>query len=149
MSLRDVLEIVSSLALVASVLVLAWQSRQLAQATRLATRTAVAGAMSDAATNLRAVFDALLTYPELRPYICDGVPLPAAGIEHSRAQTMCEMMCDAVEASLEVGETIPGAGFALSGWPDWARWVLASSPGSAAHVATNPTWYPRLTALAT
>jgi len=138
------LQVLSVLAVVGSVLVLAWQSREVAHATRLATKTAVATAMSDAAANVRGVFDALLTYPELRQYITDGAPLPAEPLERARAQTLCEMLCDAIEASLEVAAQVPGADHALSGWPSWATWVLANSPGSAAHVARRPTWYPRL-----
>jgi hypothetical protein len=147
-SLGDVLQVVSALAVVGSVLVLAWQSRQLASASRLASRTAIAGAMSEAATNLRAVFDALLTYPELRPFITDGEPLPTAKHLRARAQTLCEMLCDAAEASLEVAAQVPGADDALGGWPDWAAWVLGASPGSLEHVRAHPIWYPRLSVIA-
>src|SRR5690242_16052246 len=101
------LQVLSVVAVVGSVLVLAWQSREVARATRLATRTAVAGVMTDAASNVGAVFEALLAYPELRPYITDGVPLPQAALEHARAQTLCEMLCDAIEASLEAASQVP------------------------------------------
>jgi hypothetical protein len=147
MSLADLVQLVSSVALVVSVLFLAWQTQQVASATKLASRTAVADAMADAADNMRAVFEALLTYPELRPYICDGAPMPTSGTLQSRAQTLCEMLCDAAEASLEVAARVPGADDALGGWPDWARWVLAGSPGSTQHVLAHPTWYPRLMAI--
>jgi hypothetical protein len=144
MSLADLVQLISSTALVVTVLVLAWQTRQVASATRLASKTAVANAMSDAANNVRAVFEALLEHPELRQYICDGAPMPTEGILRSRAQTLCEMMCDAAEASLEVASQVPGADQALRGWPDWARWLLDSSPGSRHHVLAHPAWYPRL-----
>lgn len=147
LSLADVVQVVSLLALMVSVLLLAWQSREVANASRLASRTAVAAAMSDAATNMRAVFEALLTYPELRPYISDGVPLPAPRLMNARAQTLCEMLCDAAEASLEVAAQVPGAIGALSGWPDWAAWVLRGSPGSLDHVLAHPSWYPRLVSI--
>ena len=118
------LQVLSVLAVVASVLALAWQSREVAKATRLATKTAVASAMSDVTSNLRAIFEALIAL--------------------ARAQTMCEMMCDAAEASLEVAAQVPGADQPLGGWSDWAAWVLSNSPGSAAHVSQRPLWYPRL-----
>jgi hypothetical protein len=124
MSLADLVQLVSSVALVVSVLFLAWQTQQVASATRLASRTAIADAMSDAAGNVR-----------------------AGGTLQSRAQTLCEMMCDAAEASLEVAARVPGADDALGGWPDWARWVLAGSPGSTQHVLAHPSWYPRLVAI--
>jgi hypothetical protein len=138
------LQVLSVLAVVASVLALAWQSREVAKATRLATKTAVASAMSDVTSNLRAIFEALITHPELRQYICDGAPLPTDPLALARAQTMCEMMCDAAEASLEVAAQVPGADQPLGGWSDWAAWVLSNSPGSAAHVSQRPLWYPRL-----
>jgi hypothetical protein len=138
------LQVISVIAVVGSVLVLAWQSREVARASRLATKTAVAAAITDSAANVRAVFEALLAYPELRAYITDGQPLPAAPRERAQAQTMCEMMCDAVEASLEVASRVPGADEALGGWPDWASWVLGASPGCADHVRQNGAWYPRL-----
>lgn len=141
------LQVLSVIAVVGSVLVLAWQSREVARATRLATRTAVAGVMTDAAANVRAVFEELIEHPELRAYITDGVPLPPAALERSRAQTMCEMVCDAIEASLSAAEQIPGSRDALRGWPEWGAWVLASSPGCADHVRQNPVWYPRLSVL--
>jgi len=95
------LQVLSLVAVVVSVLLLAWQSREVARATRLATRTAVAGVMTDSAANVRSVFEGLLAHPELRQYVTDGVPLPADPLEHARALTMCEMLCDALEASLE------------------------------------------------
>jgi hypothetical protein len=141
------LQVLSVIAVVGSVLVLAWQSREVARATRLATRTAVAGVMTDAAANVRAVFEELIEHPELRAYVTDGVPLPRAPLEHSRAQSMCEMVCDALEASLSAAEQIPGSYDALRGWPEWGAWVLANSPGCADHVRQNPVWYPRLRVL--
>jgi len=141
------LQILSVVAVVCSVLVLAWQSREVAHATRLATHTSVSGVMTDAAANMRAVFEALLAYPELRKYVTDGVPLPVVALEQARAQTMCEMFCDAMEGSLEAAAQVPGGDQVLGGWPDWAKWVLASSPGCSEHVRLHPIWYPRLAAL--
>lgn len=147
LSLADVLQVVSSLAVVGSVLVLAWQSKAVANASRLASKTARAAAMSDAAANMRAVFEALLEHPELRPYITDGEPLPTIPLLRARALTLCEMLSDAAEASLEVAAQVPGAADVLVGWPDWAEWVLSNSPGAMEHVAVHPAWYPRLSAL--
>ena len=143
----ETLQVLSVVAVVGSVLVLAWQGREVARATRLATKTAVAGVMTDAASNVRAVFEALLAHPELRPYITDGVPLPRTPLEHARAQTLCEMLCDAIEASLQAATQVPGADKVLGGWPDWAAWVLGASPGCADHVRQNPAWYPLLAPL--
>ena len=141
------LQVLSLVAVVVSVLLLAWQSREVARATRLATRTAVAGVMTDSAANVRSVFEGLLAHPELRQYVTDGVPLPADPLEHARALTMCERLCDALEASLETAARVPGGDEVLAGWPDWSAWVLASSPGCAEHVRQHPSWYPRLAAL--
>jgi hypothetical protein len=143
-SIRDPVEILTLITLAGTVLVLAWQTRHVARSSRLASETAVAGVMADAAANIRIVFESLLTYPELRPYITDGMALPTDPTERSRAQTMCEMLCDALEASLETAAHVPGGRDALSGWPDWAGWILQRSPGSADHVAEHPQWYPRL-----
>jgi len=144
-SFRDPIQVLTLITLAGTVLVLAWQTRHVARASRLASETAIAGVMSDAAANVRIVFEALLTYPELRPFIVDGQPLPSEPVERSRAQTMCEMLCDALEASLETAARVPGGEEALSGWPDWAAWVLQRSPGSATHVSDHGQWYPRLT----
>ena len=146
-SLHDAIEVLTLLTLAGTVIVLAWQTRHVARASRLASETAVASVMSDAAANVRVVFEALLAYPQLRPYITEGQPLPSDPIERSRAQTMCEMLCDALEASLETAAHVPRGGEALSGWPDWAAWVLGRSPGSAEHVAEHAVWYPRLSRL--
>jgi hypothetical protein len=43
----------------------------------------------------------LLTYPGLWPCIVGGQPSPDDPFERSRAQTTCEMLCDATEASLD------------------------------------------------
>lgn len=146
-SFNDVVEVLTLLTLAGTVLVLAWQTRHVARASRLASQTAMATVMSDAAANVRVVFESLLAYPELRPYITDGEPLPSDAMERSRAQTMCEMLCDAVEASLEAASQVSGGDETLSGWPDWAAWVLERSPGSAAHVTEHSVWYPRLSAV--
>jgi hypothetical protein len=141
------LQVLSVVAVVSSVLVLAWQSREVAHATRVAANTSVSGVMTDAAANMRSVFEALLTYPDLRKFVTEGAPLPAAPLDRSRAQTMCEMFCDAMEGSLETAAQVPGGEKVLGGWPDWATWVLASSPGCSEHVRLHPIWYPRLTEL--
>ena len=107
----------------------------------------MATAMSDVTAHLREVLQSLIAYPELRPFICDGQPLPTAGTELARAQTLCELLCDALEATLEVASQIPGAGRAMSGWSDYAQGVLRTSPGSVSHVSGHPNWYPRLSAI--
>jgi hypothetical protein len=141
------LQVLSLLAVVASVLVLAWQTKQVATATTLASKTAVAAAMSDTTAHVRAVLQTLLTYPELRPFIFGGESLPLSGQELARAQTLCEMLFDSLEVTLEVVANLPGADSALTGWSDYAESVPRDSPGSAAHVSAHPNWYPRLAAL--
>ena len=104
-------------------------------------------ATTDATANMRAVFEELLDHPELRPFISDGEPLPTVPLLRARAVTLCEMLRDAAEASLETATQVPGADEVLSGWPDWAAWVLSNSPGSMEHVSAHPAWCPRLRAL--
>ncbi len=140
-------EVLSLVALVGSVLVLAWQSKEVATATRLASRATVEGAISDVAVHLGGVLQTMVTYPHLRQYVYDGVPLPASGEERARAETLCELLCDAAETTLEVTARLPHADDALIGWTLYARSILDSSPTCAAIVSANPSWYPRLSSV--
>lgn len=141
------IEFLTLVALVASFLALAWQGKEVAAATRFASMTSVESTMAHLASNFGAVLQLLVTYPELRPYVYDGEPLPESGNELARAQTLCELLCDAAENTLVVTARMPHAAKDLDGWTSYSRSFLRNSPGCASIVEAYPDWYPMLSSV--
>ena len=65
------MQLVATLAVVASVLVLAFQTRELTRQSRVANKVAAAKADREIFSMFERVFDGFLQYPEFRPYFYD------------------------------------------------------------------------------
>ena len=138
------IEVLTLVALTASFFALAWQGKEVAAATRFASKASVESTMAHLAANFGAVMQLLVTYPELRRYVYEGEPLPESGNDLARVQTLCELLCDAAETTLVVAARMPHAATDLQGWARYARSILDSSPGCASIVERYPHWYPML-----
>lgn len=147
------MELAGLIAVVVSVLVLAWQSREVAKQTRIANaqaRMANEPAEASGVTSMDALqppLSHLLVYPHLRPYFCRGTALadcPSAD-QASQVETLAEMFADGVEMALEAGHLAGPYRRHLADWESYAAHLLRNSPAVEALIREQGAdWYPRL-----
>jgi hypothetical protein len=104
-----VLNVVSVVAVVVSVLLLAWQSRSVAVQTKLQNQIAVSTAGDGALALLHSSLRIFLEEPELRVYFYSG-EMPPVGVQGTRVATLAEMIADCVEVGCETVATLEVAG---------------------------------------
>lgn len=134
----------SLIAVIVSLLVLAWQSWEVARQARISTQVASAAAWSETTDRLHRVAAVFLTRPELRTYFYEGRRPPPGGDDLVAVTVIAEMLADTIEGSLQLGQDIPGASRALQGWYSYAHFLRSESPVLRAWIRAHPTWYPRL-----
>ncbi len=130
-----------------SVLVLAWQSWQVARQARMSTQVAAAAVWSETTDRLHRIVTVFQTRPALRAYFYEGKPVPQSGDELTEVTAIAEMLADTIEGSLQLGHDIPGASKGLQGWYSYATFLRSGSPALDAWIGEHPTWYPRLVGL--
>jgi hypothetical protein len=127
-----------------SVLILAWQSWQVARQARISTQVAAGAAWSETTDRLHRIVSLFLTRPELRAYFYEGKPLSQSGNDLTTVTVLAEMLADTIEGSLQLGHEIPGADKTLDGWYSYANFLRSESPALEEWIAAHPTWYPWL-----
>lgn len=142
-----VLNVVSVVAVVVSVLFLAWQSHSAAVQTKLQVQIAVTSAGEDAIALLHSALRTFIEQPELRVYFYGGEK-PPGGLDGERVATLAEMFADCVESGCETAASLEIAASRLTGWPDYGRFLLNNSPVVSDLVSAQPEWYPRFATLA-
>jgi hypothetical protein len=130
-----------------SVLLLAWQSGQVARQTRISTQVAAAAVWSETTDRLHRIVTVFLTRPEIRAYFYGGKQAPESGNDLTVVTAIAEMLADTIEGSLQLGNDIPGAAKGLQGWNSYATFLRKGSPALDAWIGEHPTWYPRLAGL--
>ncbi len=134
----------SLIVVIVSLLVLTWQSWEVARQARVSTQVAAAAAWSETTDRLHRVVAVFLSRPELRVYFYEGRPPPPGGDDLVAVTVLAEMLADTIEGSLQLGQDIPGADKALQGWYSYASFLRSASPVLKGWIGAHPTWYPRL-----
>lgn len=140
------LENVSLLFVGGSVLLLAWQSHELAKQSRLSNQVAMASMMGQTGAELGAVHQILVDRPELWKYFYGGEPAPQGDDDLvARVSIVAEMLADCIEGALQIGRGVPAFGKVnLEDWEAYGRSVLETSPAvvAALHDARARSYWP-------
>jgi len=86
--------------LIFSVVLLAWQTRSVAEQTRISNSIAAAAVTGDSANRLRAILELFVQYPELRAYFYENKPYPRRGSQRRRVLSIAETFADCLETGL-------------------------------------------------
>ncbi|MGH9197731.1 MAG: hypothetical protein ACRD1T_18560 [Acidimicrobiia bacterium] len=142
--MTDYAELVGLAVLVASVLLLAWQTWEVARQTRIANEVASAGAQLDSTNLLNSVLLVLVQDPGLRPYFYAGRHPPHDVSVQQKIEGVADMLADVVEANLDVGHRLSSFAHNLPDWEDYGRFLLRNSPQVKSWVTEHPVWFPWL-----
>lgn len=110
-----------------SVILLAWQTRAVAQQTKISNAIAGASVISNSTSGLREVLLVFTAHPELRPYFYEFKRPPLRGHKRARIVTIAEILADVLEEGLSVNDLVRTD--RISGeWPQYCADVLTASP---------------------
>lgn len=139
--------VVGTIAVIASVLVLAFQARELAKQSRIANEVAGAETNRELITMFVPVHRVFIDYPELRGQFYDQSP--AAPNDHDRVRLLevAEMMADALQVAVETVDRLASYQRYTDAWKDSAYTVLLTSSTLRLVVRDHPGWWPTLESL--
>ena len=131
---------------IVSVTLLAWQTRAVAQQTRISNAIARASIISNESSSLRQVFSLFVEYPELRQYFYGSKLLPVNRHRRERIISVAEILGDILEDGLVVNNILPTVRFAER-WPPFCTGFLTTSPALNELLRQHPEWRPLLRSL--
>jgi hypothetical protein len=143
LSLTNIVAIVGLIGAIASVGLLAWQTRAVADQAKISNRIAQASIISNSSNNLREFFLIFIEHPELRPYFYESKKPPSWGVKRTRLIVLAEMLGDIFEDGLVAHHLVP----TIRSYDDWVKYcstVLAASPILKETMELHPGWWPRL-----
>lgn len=138
--------IVGLIGLVATIALLAWQSRAAAKQAEVANAIAGATVLFTCTASLHEVLRLFVQQPELRAYFYAGAPCPTHGLERDRMITIAEMLADTLEDGLVAHRLVP-ASESETDWIGYCRQMRSSSPTLDMIIDENVEWWPQLARL--
>lgn len=126
-----------------STLLLAWQTRAVAEQARVSNAIAGTSVLHNSLEGIRAVFMLFVERPELRAYFYDGKPCPKRGATRARVLTIADMFADALEDGL-VGTRLVPSSESTDDWIGYSQHVIRHSPALREILTTFPRWWPNL-----
>ena len=128
---------------IASVSLLALQTRTLIEQTKISNAIARATVISNASSSLRQVFRIFIERPELRPYFYESKDPPLRGYKRARIITTAEILGDIFEDGLVAHSPLPTSR-SSEAWARYCGLVLTASPIMNEIMQRNPDWWPQL-----
>lgn len=144
--LTDVATIGGLAGVVVSVAILAWQTRAVAQQTKISNAIASASVLSNSTSSLRQLFLLFLEYPELRPYFYESKHPPLRGPKRTRAFAVAEILADILEEGLSANRLVRNIRIDEE-WPLYCTYMLTASPALTEIMKQHPDWWQLLRAL--
>lgn len=144
--LTEITAIGGLIGLIASLVLLAWQTREVAKQTRISNAIAGAAGLGESTNHLREVLVLFVDRPELRSFFYDGKPCPRRGPQRIRVITIADMLADVLEVGLVTTRLIPSTE-SYEDWLRYSRYMLAHSPVLVDFVREHPDWFPQLALL--
>lgn len=144
--LSEITSILGIGGLILSIILLAWQTRAVAQQTKISNNIAGASVATSANGVVREIYMLFIDSPALRPYFYGGKPCPRRGSQRTRVITVAEMFADALESVSFGYKIVPSSGY-LEPWTSYCQYMLEVSPALRDLVCAYPHWWPALHAM--
>jgi hypothetical protein len=161
LSLTGIVAIGGLVGAIASVGLLAWQTRAVAQQAKASNAISRAAVISNSSANLRQVSMLFFEQPELWPYFYESKNPPPCGDIRTQLIVLAEMLGDIFEDGLVVHRLVPTIRSytdvahrlvpTIRSYDDWVEYcspVLTTSPVLKEIMEHHPDWWPRLRSLA-
>jgi hypothetical protein len=146
MTLTEVTTFGGLAGLTASVVLLAWQTRAVAQQATINNAIAGASVMKATVADLREVLLLFVERPGLRAYFYECKNAPRSRSQHSRVVATAEIFGDVLESGLVANRLVSASGN-LDAWTNYCCQVLATSPVLYGLSRKHPEWWPQLARL--
>jgi hypothetical protein len=140
--ISDVTNVVGACGVVVSLLLLAWQTRQLAFQTGVNNAIAGLSASYNGIERLHDAWQAVLDDPALRPYFYEGKPCTPQDPNRAKALIVAEMVADTVEYGLMMATLLPQTG-KYGGWHSYVPFAC-KQPVLKEVIESHPEWWPTL-----
>jgi hypothetical protein len=142
------LQFIGTIAVVVSVLILAYQTRDVARQTRLANEVAGTVAHRDLAFNWRRWAKVFIRHPELHGMYFGELDTEPSDADRVRLAVIAEGHADWLEAGLTTEQALASYEFVTSigYWDEYVAWVMASTPGLRMLMRDQPGTWPLLNA---
>jgi hypothetical protein len=138
---------IGTVAVVISVLVLAYQGRELAKHARIANQVASAETNRELLLMWRGVHEVFIEHPDLRAQFYDPSPAALTGADSVRLIVVSEMAADALQVGVETVDTLAAYQRYREPWLEYAETALASSASLRSVVRDQPSAWPGLAAM--
>jgi hypothetical protein len=128
---------------IASVGLLALQTRTLVKQTKISNAIAGTTVISNATSNLRQIFQIFIERPELQPYFYESKDPPLRGHKRARIIMAAVILGDIFEDGLVAHRLLPTSRTS-DAWARYCGLVLTTSPIMNEIMQRNPNWWPEL-----
>jgi hypothetical protein len=142
-----VLELVGTIAVITSVLVFAWQARELAKQSRIANEVAGAETNRELLLMFRDVHRVFIDHPGLWPQFYDQAVQPPNADDEVRLRIVAEMYADALQVALESVNRLASYERYADAWRAYIGSMLASSQALRRVPRDHPEGWPELAAM--
>ena len=143
LSLANIVAIGGLVGGIASIGLLAWQTRAVAQQAKLSNAIARSSIISNSSSNLREIFLLFIEHPELRPYFYEFKNPPSHGHKRTRIIVIAEILGDIFEDGLVAHLLVP-TDRSYEDWVKYCQYMLAASPVLNEMMEHHLEWWPRL-----
>jgi len=141
--ITDITAIGGLIGLIISITLLAWQTRAVAQQTKISNRISGVSAINETTAGLREVHLLFVADPGLRGYFYDGETYPRSKKDRDRVRTVAEQFLDVLEDGLCVHLLVPSSG-SLEDWTTYCIDMLVGSKVLNSVVRERPKYWPEL-----
>jgi hypothetical protein len=139
---------VGTIAVVASVLVLAYQARELAKHTHIANEVAGVETNRELITMYQRIHQVFIDYPELRPQFFDEATKAPSEQDTIRLRELAEMTADAHQVGLETADRLASYEQYRAPWREYVSVSVAHSSTLRSVLRTLPSAWPSVIELA-
>jgi hypothetical protein len=136
------MQLVATLAVVVSVLVLAYQGRELAGHTRVANEVAGTQANRELLLHWKSWSDVFIQYPELHAYYYDQATDTPSASDNVRLDVIADQEADWLHAGFSTSQKLASYAHWGDEWTYYIPKALASSTRLRAIIRDNPGFYP-------
>ena len=137
-------QLISTVAVVASVLVFAYQAHELAVQSRVANEVAGTQAHRELLSSYQPVYDVFLKYPNLHAMYFDATHVTPTTDDEIRLQLVAEMHADFLSMGVQTSRALKSYAPWAHEWIDYVDGALASSSRVRSEIRSKPTQYPLL-----
>jgi hypothetical protein len=146
---EDGVAIAGTIAVIASVLVLAFQARELAKHARIANQVAAVETNRELLMMFHNVYREFLEQPQLRAHFYDESPVAPTEDDRVRIRVLSEMLADSLQVGLETVTRLATYERYAEPWREYVEASLGSSSSVRSLVRDHPAFWPSLVPIVT